>query len=141
MVREFRAPIVRKINFTRHDDDSGLLVASQLAIQLPFSPARFFFIQDVPEGQVRGGHAHRECEQLLVAVRGSVEVKWEDARGRSRFVLNEPDTALYIPPLVWAQQVYVGTDSILLVMASDPYDPHDYIDSAIEAELMRSMRT
>lgn len=130
---------MQQLRLTKHDDESGLLVAAQEPSQLPFSPARFFFIQGVPTGQVRGGHAHRRCEQLLVASRGVIEVKWEDAQGKSRALLEEPGTALYIPPLVWAQQTYVNRDSLLLVMASDTYDPEDYIDSALEAARLRSM--
>jgi UDP-2-acetamido-3-amino-2,3-dideoxy-glucuronate N-acetyltransferase len=136
--RESKFPVVQRLELTRHLSEFGLLVACQAPSQLPFTPARFFFIQGVPDGQVRGGHAHRECEQLLIAVRGRVEVMWEDAQGEFRFLLEEPGTALYIPPLVWAQQTYVGSDSLLLVMASDMYDPHDYIDSPLEARRLRS---
>ncbi len=81
----------------------------------------------------RGGHAHRKCHQVLIAVKGEVEIEYVDLLGSHLVTLNSASVALHIPPGVWAKQTYLDEDSSLLVLASDPYDVADYVDDIDEA--------
>lgn len=108
-------------------DLRGSLVAHETGKGLPFVPARCFVVFDVPTKEVRGEHAHKQCHQMLIAVRGSVHVVCDDGENRREFVLNRPEMALYMPPLVWGTQYQYTGDAVLMVLASHHYDPSDYI--------------
>jgi dTDP-4-dehydrorhamnose 3,5-epimerase-like enzyme len=82
---------------------------------------------DVPGKDVRGEHAHRRCQQFLVCIRGSVTVVVDDGTASEEVQLREPDHGLLVPALVWAVQFKYSADAVLLVFASDHYDPADYI--------------
>jgi acetyltransferase-like isoleucine patch superfamily enzyme/dTDP-4-dehydrorhamnose 3,5-epimerase-like enzyme len=109
------------------EDLRGNLSAAEVGTHLPFTPKRYFIVFDVPGKDVRGEHAHRRCAQFLVCVRGSVNVVVDDGKASEEIVLNEPNVGLHVPPLVWAIQYKYSPDALLLVLASDPYDPDDYI--------------
>ena len=94
---------------------------------MPFSPQRYFLVFDVPGKEVRGEHAHRASHQFLVCARGSLNVVVDDGVNTEEVRLDRPDLGLHIPPLVWAVQYKYSADAVLLVLASDPYDPADYI--------------
>jgi dTDP-4-dehydrorhamnose 3,5-epimerase-like enzyme len=81
----------------------------------------------VPGREVRGAHAHRECEQFLICVHGSVRVAVDDGENRAEVTLSDPTEGIYVPPLVWASQFRYSPDAVLLVLASHPYDAADYI--------------
>src|SRR5436190_1856701 len=81
----------------------------------------------LPGREVRGEHAHRNCHQFLVCARGSVTVVVDDGVLSEEVVLDGPDIGLYVPPMIWATQYQYSTDALLLVLASAPYDPDDYI--------------
>lgn len=130
--------LVDRLALTAVRDDRGLLVAGQYPDDLPFAPVRVFVVSDSRAGQVRGGHAHRTCHQLIMVVRGEVEVEWDDDQGTHIRVLDSPSDALYVPPLVWAKQTYARTDSVLLVLASHLYDVEDYVDDRDEAAALRA---
>jgi UDP-2-acetamido-3-amino-2,3-dideoxy-glucuronate N-acetyltransferase len=108
-------------------DLRGNLSAGEFPTQVPFTPRRYFIVFDVPGRDVRGEHAHRRCQQFLVCVRGSVSVVVDDGEAREEISLDQPDRGLYLPPMVWAVQYKYSADALLLVLASDPYDPDDYI--------------
>ena len=82
---------------------------------------------DVPSVETRGEHAHHECHQFLVCVRGSVAVVADDGKSREEFVLDRPDLGLHLPPRVWGIQYKYSADAVLLVFASHYYDAADYI--------------
>ncbi|HEY1769657.1 MAG TPA: WxcM-like domain-containing protein [Chthoniobacterales bacterium] len=109
------------------EDIRGKLVAAEIEKELPFRPARFFLVYDVPGSEVRGEHAHKVCHQFLVCVKGSVHVVVDDARRRQELVLSEPTVGLHIEPGVWATQYKYSSEAALLVFASHPYDAADYI--------------
>lgn len=94
---------------------------------LPFTPHRLFLVHGVPSVRVRGEHAHRHCEQVLIAVHGSVSVVVDDGTTRAEVALREPGTALHLQAMVWAVQYRYSADAVLLVLASDPYDANDYV--------------
>jgi acetyltransferase-like isoleucine patch superfamily enzyme/dTDP-4-dehydrorhamnose 3,5-epimerase-like enzyme len=108
-------------------DLRGTLSAGEFPKHLPFVPKRYFLVFDVPRKDVRGEHSHRTLHQLLVCARGSLHVVVDDGRASEEIVLDRPDVGLYVPPLVWAVQYQYSSDAVLLVLASDPYEPSDYI--------------
>lgn len=110
-------------------DMRGNLVARQMGDGLPFQPQRCFLVYDVPTKELRGEHAHRRCEQLLVCVSGSVNVLCDDGEHRQELVLDSPEIGLHIGPMVWGTQYRYTKDAVLMVMASLPYDAADYIRS------------
>ena len=108
-------------------EDRGCLSYAEAGDGLPFVPKRYFVVFDVPAGQVRGSHAHRDVEQFLVCVKGSCLVRTDDGRSQQEFELNDPSRGLYLPRLVWAAQHDYSADAVLLVLSSDLYDPDEYI--------------
>lgn len=108
-------------------DLRGSLVAAEVDRGLPFVPSRYFMVFDVPGAHVRGEHAHRRCHQLLICVHGEVHVVADDGRHREEIVLDHRCRAVHLPPMIWGIQYRYAPGSALLVLASDPYDPDDYI--------------
>jgi acetyltransferase-like isoleucine patch superfamily enzyme/dTDP-4-dehydrorhamnose 3,5-epimerase-like enzyme len=108
-------------------DMRGNLLAREVERGLPFVPKRCFSVFAVPSKEVRGAHAHRTLEQLLTCLIGSVSVVVDDAVNRQEVVLDSPELALYVPPMVWATQYKYTADAVLLVFASDLYKADDYI--------------
>ena len=86
-----------------------------------------FFVSDVPGKEVRGEHAHRQCQQFLVSVHGSLSVIVDDGHDRKEVLLDSPSVGLYLPARVWSVQYRFSPDAALAVFASDPYDPADYV--------------
>jgi UDP-2-acetamido-3-amino-2,3-dideoxy-glucuronate N-acetyltransferase len=111
----------------RIEDLRGVLTFGETGAQLPFTPQRFFVVYDVPSTRVRGEHAHRALHQFLVCVRGSCTIMLDDGVRRDEVVLDHATVGLHIPPMVWAVQYKYSADALLLVLASDRYDEHDYI--------------
>lgn len=109
------------------NDLRGTLSSGEFPRQIPFVPKRYFIVFDVPGQDVRGEHAHRHCHQFMVCARGSVTVVVDDGKTSEEIPLNSPNLGLYVPPKIWAVQYKYSPDALLLVFASDPYDPDDYI--------------
>jgi len=108
-------------------DMRGNLTAGEVGRELPFVPARYFLVMDVPSGETRGAHAHRACEQFLVCIVGACSVVVDDGANRAEIRLDDPCIGLYVPPGVWAIQYKYTPDAVLLVLASHPYDAADYV--------------
>ena len=108
-------------------DMRGALVAGETSRHLPFVPLRFFVVHQVPTAEVRGAHAHRQCEQFLVCLSGSVNAIVDDGRTRAEYVLDSPTRGLHMPAMTWGTQYRYSAEAVLLVLASHPYDPDDYI--------------
>lgn len=124
---EIRVRGVQLLSAATVKDLRGNLSARQVGKGLPFTPQRFFAVFDVPSRRVRGEHAHRECQQFLVALKGSVAVVCDDGTHRQEFLLDSPEIGLLLPPMVWGIQYKYSEDSLLLVLASHAYDAADYI--------------
>jgi len=122
-----RGVALHKLPFIK--DMRGDLIVGEFGRTLPFTPKRFFLVFDVPSKEVRGEHAHRTCHQLLICVRGSCVATADDGTNRQQFILDRSDVGLYVPPMVWGTQHMYTPDALLLVLASDYYDPDDYIRS------------
>lgn len=108
-------------------DLRGNLAFGEFERHIPFVPKRYFLVYDVPNFKIRGEHAHKVCHQFLVCIRGSCNVITDDGEKRREYVLDSVEKGLYIPPMVWGVQYKYSPDAMLLVFASDYYDPDDYI--------------
>lgn len=118
-------PLLHPVTVAR--DLRGSLAAVEFESALPFVPRRFFAVLDVPSRDVRGEHAHKACEQFLVALRGSVTCVVDDGRTRRTVVLDRPEIGLHMPAMTWGTQYRYSEDAVLGVFASLPYDSDDYI--------------
>ncbi len=94
---------------------------------IPFDIKRVYYLYDVPSGAYRGGHAHKEQLELLIALSGSFEVILKDGKSTKRVMLNKPDQGLLIPTGVWRELENFSSGAVCLVLASDVFDEDDYI--------------
>lgn len=94
---------------------------------LPFIPKRVFYLYDIPAGEARGAHAHKECHQFIIAASGSFEVTLDDGINKKTVSLNRPFFGLHIPPGIWAHELNFSSGTICLVLASNIYKEDDYI--------------
>ena len=117
----------RVVDLLKIPDLRGNLTICQWKDQWPFQPRRVFFVHDVPSTTVRGQHAHKECQQLLACVTGSIRVVTDDGNKRYEFLLKDNGQALYIPAGIWATQTYESPNSVLVVFASHEYEEADYL--------------
>ena len=117
---------VRLIELRQVAEPRGRLVEIDYG-SLPFTVRRSFVVDRVPAGVVRGGHAHRECEQILICLQGKVRVNLRLADNRAEVLLNDNSQGLYVGAGVWFEQRY-DTDARLLVLASLPFDSDSYVD-------------
>ena len=108
-------------------NQSGALTVGEYERDIPFSAKRYFVVFDVPAGETRGGHAHRDCHQFLICVRGSCRVLLDNGQERATVRLDGPDHGVYMAPGIWSVQFDHSDDAVLLVFASEYYDPDDYI--------------
>ncbi len=108
-------------------DIRGSLSVGEFDTQLPFIPKRYFLVFDVPSQETRGEHAHKNCHQFLICVKGSVRVLADDGRQRQEFTLASPTTGIHLSPMIWGTQYRYSSDAVLLVFASESYDSADYI--------------
>ncbi len=94
---------------------------------IPFKIKRVFFIYDIPGGEDRGAHAHKECHQFLVAASGSFEIEMDDGINKRTAILNRPYFGLHIPPGIWAAEKGFSSGSVCLVLTSEKYNELDYL--------------
>ena len=94
---------------------------------VPFNVKRIFYLYDIPGGESRGAHAHKECHQFLLAASGSFEVHLDDDKENRIVKLNRADVGLHIPPGIWASEINFSSGAICLVFASEHYEELDYI--------------
>lgn len=111
----------------RVPDIRGSLTVGEFDRSIPFAAKRYFMVFDVPSMETRGEHAHRECHQFLICVRGSCAVVADDGTNRQEFLLDRPDVGIHLSPMVWGIQYKYSADAVLLVFASHYYDTADYI--------------
>lgn len=119
--------LARTIEFPKICDPRGNLSFVESARHIPFSIKRVFYIYDVPGGETRGGHAHKECWCALIAVSGSLEVRLTDGTNEKIVKLNRSNKGLIIPPGVWDTMHDFTTGTVVLALASHPYEEEDYI--------------
>ncbi len=108
-------------------ESNGVLSPIESNIDVPFHIKRVFYVRDVPTKDIRGKHSHYKTEQVLICLHGSCEVVCKDGRDTATYDLHTPDQALYIPAMIWDEQIYNSKDTILMVLASSKYSKPDYI--------------
>lgn len=112
----------------RSDSDGAICVAEGMSSVLPFEIKRVYYSYGVKEGILRGFHAHKKLQQLLICVYGSIEVTLDDGRGMiESIILDNPANGLYVGPSTWRTIKWLKGNSVLLVLASEHYDESDYI--------------
>lgn len=115
------------LEFKRHHRPQGNLSVVENGIDVPFEVKRCYYLYDVPGGESRGSHAHKQLYQLIVAASGSFSVTLDDGRVKRTFVLNRPYQGLLVVPGIWRTLDDFSSGSVCLVLASEKYDKNDYI--------------
>jgi dTDP-4-dehydrorhamnose 3,5-epimerase-like enzyme len=116
----------RMIDLPRIQDPRGNLTFIEGVNHVPFEIARVYYLYDVPGGESRGGHAHRQLEQFIIAMSGSFDVVLDDGSERRTVSLNRSYYGLYMPRMIWRELVNFSSGSVCTVLASRPYEEEDY---------------
>lgn len=111
----------------RIQDMRGDLSVGEFPRDIPFEPKRYFLVFNVPSEKTRGEHAHHQCHQFLICVKGSCAVVVDDGKSRCEVLLESPDMGIHLPPMTWGIQYKYSSDAVLLVFTSEYYDASDYI--------------
>ncbi|MCF0211171.1 MAG: WxcM-like domain-containing protein [Bacteroidales bacterium] len=116
------------VNLDKHHSNRlGNITVVENGKTVPFDVKRCYYLYDVPGGESRGAHAHKELSQLIVAVSGSFTVTLDDGNVKRSFILNRPYQALYVVPGIWRDLDDFSSGSVCLVLASEVYQKEDYI--------------
>ena len=119
---------VKMLEFPQHGDERGHLVIVEGGQDIPFEIKRAFYIYGSYADVIRGQHANRESEFVLINVAGKSKVRVKDGEGNEAiYCLNRPHTGIYLPTMVWKDMYDFSSDSVLLVLSSEHYDPNEYI--------------
>ncbi len=110
-----------------HSDRKGNLTVVENGVTLPFDVKRVYYLYDVPGGESRGAHAHKELSQFIVAASGSFSVTLTDGKERRTFFLNRPYKGLLVRPGMWRDLDDFSSGAVCMVLASDVYKEEDYI--------------
>lgn len=130
---------VQRLEFSQHGDDRGHLVIVEGEMDIPFEIKRVFYIYGSDDAVVRGQHANRETEFVLINVSGTSKVKVDDGCGNQYvYNLDRPHIGLFLPRMIWKDMYDFSPDSVLLVLASEHYDPKEYIRDY--AEFLKIMK-
>ena len=123
----YRTNDIRSITLKLIHDDRGSLMPMEAQREVPFTIQRIFTVTPGRAGQNRGGHAHRECKQLILCLNGQCKLRCYDGRREVIFELAQPEVAIYVPPTIWVDQEYLTEDTIVMVVCDSLYDEADYI--------------
>lgn len=115
------------LELDKHHHEKGSITVVENGETVPFQVRRAYYLYDVPGGESRGGHAHRELYQLIVAASGSFNVTLDDGNVKRTFTLNRPYYGLLVVPGIWRELDDFSSGSVCLVLASEVYDESDYI--------------
>ena len=115
------------IELDKHHHEKGNITVVENSFTVPFDIQRTYYLYDIPGGESRGGHAHKELRQLIVAASGSFTVTLDDGKVRRSFVLNRPYQGLLVVPGIWRTLDDFSSGAVCLALASHIYDEHDYI--------------
>ena len=120
---------VKLIKIPKISDERGSLTFIEQKRHFPFDVQRVFYLYDIAKGESRGAHSHKECEHFIIALNGSFDVLIDDGHEKKLIRLDSPDYGLYVPPMIWDEELNFSKGAICLVLASLPYDESDYIRS------------
>jgi hypothetical protein len=115
------------IEIDKHHDEKGNISVIENGKTIPFDVRRVYYLYDIPGGESRGGHAHKELRQLIVAVSGSFNVMLDDGNVKRTYTLNRPYQGLLVVPGIWRELDDFSSGSVCLVLASHKYDDADYL--------------
>lgn len=108
-------------------DPRGNLTVVQSATDIPFPIQRVYWLYDVPSGESRGGHAHKHCKEMIVALSGSFHVTLNDGKEQKTYLMSLPNQALMVDAGIWRTLDDFSSGAVCLVLASEPFDEDDYI--------------
>jgi len=114
------------IDLPKIEDPRGNLTFIEGGQHVPFEIKRVYYLYDVPGGSHRGGHAHKDLHQLLIAMSGSFDITLDDGRTKFKYHLNRSYYGLYIPPMIWREIDNFSSGSVCMVLASERYSEDDY---------------
>ena len=120
------------IDMSKVHTTTGNITVLENGVNVPFDVKRIYYLYDVPSGEERGGHAHYELEQYIVAASGSFDVILDDGVNRRRISLNRPNLALHIVPGLWRSLDNFSSGSICMVLASHVYNEADYLRNYVK---------
>ncbi|WP_294142895.1 FdtA/QdtA family cupin domain-containing protein [uncultured Sanguibacteroides sp.] len=115
------------IELDKHHHEKGNISVVENNETIPFDVKRIYYLYDIPGGESRGGHAHKELKQLIIAASGSFSVTLNDGNVKRTFLLNRPYEGLYVVPGIWRTLDDFSSGSVCLVLASMKYEDTDYI--------------
>lgn len=118
---------VKLIQMPKILDERGNLSFFEENRQIPFEIRRAYWIYDVPGGEIRGGHAYKTLQEVIVALSGSFDIVLDDGEKKSTFSLNRSYSGLYVPSGIWRHLENFSTNSLALIVASEKYDENDYV--------------
>lgn len=118
---------IQKINFQKHGDDRGMLIALEVEKEVPFDIKRVYYIYDTLTDVRRGFHAHKNLKQILICVHGSCKIHLDNGSETAEVLLDKPYEGLFIEHNMWREMYDFSEDAVLLVLASELYDESDYI--------------
>ena len=127
---------VKLINLPKFLDPRGNLSFIEGQNHFPFEIKRTYLIYDVPGGEIRGGHAYRTLNELIVALSGSFDVVLDDGKERKLYSLNRSYYGLYIPKMIWRSMENFSTNSLCMILASTEYNENDYLRNYKEFKSM-----
>lgn len=116
----------KMLDLPKISDPRGNLTFIEYPQHIPFEIKRTYYLYDVPGGAERGGHAHKELQQLIIAMSGSFDIVLDDGVNKQRIHLNRPYFGLYVNTMVWRELDNFSSGSVCMVLASIPYDESDY---------------
>lgn len=132
---------VVKYVFQPHGDERGQLIALEEFKDIPFQIKRVYYMYDTAEGIIRGYHAHKSLEQILICIHGSCKILLDNGEEKKVIPLEKPYEGLYVANNMWREMYDFSSDAVLLVLASQPYDEADYIRNYDEfMEMVKSDR-
>ena len=114
------------VDLPKITDPRGNLTFIEGNRHVPFDIRRVYYLYDVPGGAERGGHAHKDLHQLIVAMSGSFDVVLDDGKNKQRIHLNRSYNGLYVCPMIWRELDNFSSGSVCMVLASNHYDESDY---------------
>lgn len=116
----------KMVDLPRINDPRGNLTFIEGSRHVPFEIKRVYYLYDVPGGAERGGHAHKDLHQLIIALSGSFDVVLDDGKQKGRFHLNRSYYGMYVCPMIWRELDNFSSASVCMVLASNLYDEADY---------------
>lgn len=128
------------LDLPKINSENGNITAIENAQVIPFNTKRVYYLYDIPSGSERGGHAHIELRQLIVAASGSFLITLDDGFEKRQIILNRPNKGLLMPPGIWRELSDFSSGSICLVLASHVYNESDYIRDYEEFKKFKELK-